>query len=169
MGPAMAARYGLEQGWVGAQGTRCFAFDDQPDFHPAPLHLDRDEAGDRQVGRVSGIERFRDQSREIQRHSDAASLQLNSIDQSAEVVRDVRAMRELIACPLSSIERRLQISNRHARVLQVSGDRGLVSEHLPSGACNRALDLERWSGLRRTRASTGGRDSLSGGDRADPE
>src|SRR5216683_378689 len=143
MEPAMAARYGLEQGWVGARGTR-FAFDDQPDFHSAPFHLDRYEAGHGQAGGVPAIDRFGDQSLYIQRHSDAAAFELNSIDQVAEAVGDVRVMRELFAFPLGCIERRLQVANRHAGVLQGYGDRRLVSEHLPSGACNRALDLERW-------------------------
>src|SRR6266403_1581473 len=75
MEPAMAARYGLEQGWVGARGTRCFPFYDQPDFHPAPLHLDRYEAGHRKAGGVPPIDRFGDQSLYIQRHSDAAAFQ----------------------------------------------------------------------------------------------
>src|SRR5216683_5491163 len=53
-------------------------------------------------------------------------------------------MRDLFAFPLGCIKRRLQLANRYASVLQRDSDRGLVSEHLPSGACNRALDLERW-------------------------
>src|SRR5229473_1365769 len=51
-------------------------------------------------------------------------------------------MRELFAFPLSCIERRLQISNRHASVLQGYSDSGPVSEHLPTRVCDCTLDLE---------------------------
>src|SRR5208337_2055971 len=112
MEPSMAARDRFEQGGVGARGTRRFALDDQPDFQPASLHLERYEPGHRQAGGFCGIDWFRYQSLYIQRHSDAAAFQLNAIDQVAEVVGDFRVMRELFAFPVSRIERRLQVANR---------------------------------------------------------
>src|SRR5271157_5785419 len=53
-------------------------------------------------------------------------------------------MRELFAFPLSRIERRLQVVNRHASVLQDGSDSGPISEQLTARACDCPFDLERW-------------------------
>src|SRR5215469_9201755 len=142
MEPAMAARYGLKQGEVGAWGPR-LTFDNQADFHSAPFQLERYEAGHGEASGVPVIDWFGDQSLYIQRHSNAAALELNSIYQVAKAVGDFSVMRELFAFRLGCIERRLQVANRQAGVLQGYGDRRLVGEHLAGGAGDRALDLER--------------------------
>ncbi len=141
----MAARNRLKQMRIRSRGGRGFAFDDQPEFHPAPLHLERYEPRHRQAGSVSGFDRVGYESLQIQRHSDATAFQLNSIDQVTEAIGDFRAfVLELFALRPGCFERRLQVADRHSSFLQLRGDSWPISEHLAARACDCPLDPECW-------------------------